>query len=63
MACPIHVWVPLMAATAPLAAAARHKVKAMFYRAPAETEAPRELKRWAPVGQTSSTPPTNEPVS
>jgi hypothetical protein len=53
MACPIHIWVPLVAAAAPAARVARHRVSAWRAvrrdSAPA-TEPPRELKRWAPVG-------------
>ena len=50
MGCPVHIWVPLMGAAAPFARALHNKVRATFSR-PAPVEEPRELKRWAPVGQ------------
>ncbi|MCK9485718.1 MAG: hypothetical protein M0R73_03315 [Dehalococcoidia bacterium] len=52
MGCPIHIWVPLMGAAAPFARVAHHRVRALFGASTAaEAEAPREMKRWAPVGQ------------
>ncbi|MGE3960582.1 MAG: hypothetical protein AB7F65_02740 [Dehalococcoidia bacterium] len=50
MGCPVHIWVPLMGAAAPFARVARDRIRAMTSK-PAEPEAPREMKRWAPVGQ------------
>lgn len=49
MACPLHIWVPLMGAAAPLARIARDRFRATraAHTPPAP---PKELKRWAPVG-------------
>lgn len=54
MVCPIHIWVPLMGAAAPFARVARNRLRTM--RASRQlhgeaAEAPREMKRWAPVSQ------------
>jgi len=52
--CPIHIWVPLMAAAVPISRAIRDRVKFSLTSRrtpPAEAPAP-ELHRWAPVGQT-----------
>ncbi|MCK9494697.1 MAG: hypothetical protein M0R75_04260 [Dehalococcoidia bacterium] len=55
MGCPIHIWVPLMGAAAPFARVARDRIRSMrSSRATEVEEAPRELKRWAPVGQPST---------
>ncbi len=51
MGCPIHIWVPLMGAAAPFARIAHNRVRAAFSRSTPVEEQPRELKRWAPVGQ------------
>lgn len=59
MGCPVHIWVPMMAAAAPAATAARHRLRALISRTPAEPEAPPQLKRWAPVG--SSQPVDSAP--
>lgn len=60
MGCPIHIWLPLMGAAAPFARIAHNRVRALFPGAVPAEEAPRELKRWAPVGQppADSTGPT-----
>lgn len=55
MGCPVHIWLPLMAAAAPAARMARHRIRALVSR-PAPTKAPRDLKRWAPVGQPAADP-------
>ncbi|MCA9848609.1 MAG: hypothetical protein KC461_00490 [Dehalococcoidia bacterium] len=51
MGCPVHIWVPLMGAAAPFARVARDRVRGMMPSKPAAEEKPREMKRWAPVGQ------------
>jgi hypothetical protein len=59
MGCPIHIWLPLMGAAAPFARVARDKFRAMRPSRPMHAqadEAPRELKRWAPVGQQPTEP-------
>jgi len=58
MGCPIHIWLPLMGAAAPFARVARDRFRAMrpSRRLHAEAEAPREIKRWAPVGQQPAEP-------
>jgi len=52
MGCPVHIWVPMMAAAAPFARTARDAVRGWMpsAKAPASPLAPREIKRWAPVG-------------
>lgn len=52
MGCPVHIWVPLMGAAAPFARVARDRMRAVrLSRQTPEPENPREMKRWAPVGQ------------
>ena len=57
MGCPIHIWLPLMGAAAPFARVARDRFRAMRPGRPSRglhteaAKAPREMKRWAPVGQ------------
>jgi hypothetical protein len=57
MPCPIHIWVPLIGAAAPVARIARNRLRDAMAarRGSAEPEAPRELKRWAPVGAAAGT--------
>lgn len=52
MACPVHIWVPLMGAAVPVARAARTRLRLALdtRRAARSPEPPREVKRWAPVG-------------
>ena len=57
MACPLHIWVPLMGAAAPPARIARDRFRSS--RATQEPLPPKELKRWAPVGA----PTSDEPAS
>lgn len=59
MACPIHIWVPLMAAAVPAARVARTRLKiALEGRGRRTTDAPeappREVRRWAPIGSPSA---------
>jgi hypothetical protein len=59
MACPVHIWVPLMAAAAPAARVVRTRLRLSLdaRRARSEetrTPAEREVKRWAPVGSTTT---------
>ena len=54
MGCPIHIWVPLMAAATPFAAAIRTRVRNVIDSKRAEqnvavTEP--DLKRWEPVAK------------
>ena len=49
MGCPVHIWVPMMAAAAPFARVARDKVRSLTSK-PSPVETPREVHRWAPVG-------------
>lgn len=49
MGCPVHIWVPMMAAAAPFARVARDKVRSLTSK-PSIVETPREVHRWAPVG-------------
>lgn len=57
MGCPVHIWVPMMAAAAPFARVARDKVRSLLPSKAADTTEPREIHRWAPVG---SPPATSE---
>ncbi len=54
--CPVHIWVPMMAAALPLSRAVRDRVRhaasALLHRTPAQAPAPREVHRWAPVAST-----------
>lgn len=52
MSCPVHIWVPLMAAAAPVVRVAKDRVAALRYRAPSDappTEAAPPPRRWAPI--------------
>ena len=52
MGCPIHIWLPLMGAAAPFARIARDRVRSLRPSRELKADtAPREMKRWAPVGQ------------
>lgn len=56
MGCPVHIWLPAMAAMAPFARVARDRVRSMWVRQ--DPEAPRRarvVQRFAPVG---AAPPT-----
>ena len=52
MGCPVHIWVPLMAAAAPIVRVAKDRVTALRYRTP-EAATPVEVaptpQRWAPI--------------
>lgn len=56
MACPIHIWLPLMGAAAPAARVVRERLKLRREIRAAEQAAPRELKRWAPVADSTARP-------
>lgn len=62
MGCPVHIWVPMMAAIAPAATVARHRLNALIPRR-REPENPAdhidEMPRWSAVGETS-TPSTSD---
>ena len=59
MGCPIHIWLPLMGAAAPFARVARDKFRSIRPRREAVPTEPREIKRWAPVGQPSESTEAN----
>lgn len=52
--CPIHIWVPLMAAGVPAARYAKDRVSLLRGRMTRQAELPADelapLKRWAPIG-------------
>ena len=52
--CPIHIWVPLMAAGVPAARYAKDRLSLLRGRTAQQAEPPAEerapLKRWAPIG-------------
>jgi hypothetical protein len=58
MGCPVHIWVPMMAALAPGATAARHRLNALIPRR-REPENPahriEDMRRWSAVGEPAST--------
>ena len=52
MGCPVHIWVPLMAAAAPFGVVIRARTQDLLnkYRKTAESDLPViPVKRWAPV--------------
>ncbi len=55
MGCPVHIWVPLMAAAAPVVRVAKDRFVALRYRGPADpleaapVEATPPQRRWAPI--------------
>lgn len=50
--CPVHIWAPMMAAALPFTRVIRDRVREQFTsRSSASDAPPRELHRWAPVGQ------------
>jgi hypothetical protein len=55
MSCPVHIWVPVMAALVPVARVGRERVKAWtrLRRASKREASPRPVQRFAPVGSTS----------
>ncbi|MDA0815397.1 MAG: hypothetical protein O2924_02345 [Chloroflexi bacterium] len=60
MSCPIHIWVPLMAAAVPAARAVRTRLSiALDARREdrSAAAAPRVMKRWSPVGLPESSAP------
>ncbi len=50
MSCPVHIWVPMMAAAAPFVRVARDKMRALRPAKAATASEPGEIHRWAPVG-------------
>ncbi|MEX2373966.1 MAG: hypothetical protein WD942_00045 [Dehalococcoidia bacterium] len=67
MACPIHIWIPLMAAAVPAARAVRTRFNVALdarrvTRRESSDNALRVMKRWAPVG-TQNLPASNLPTS
>ncbi|MBT5775564.1 MAG: hypothetical protein HOH95_14450 [Dehalococcoidia bacterium] len=57
MGCPVHIWVPMMAAIAPAATVARHRLYSLIPRR-REPENPanhiEDMPRWAAVGDTNT---------
>jgi hypothetical protein len=52
MGCPVHIWVPLMAAAAPFGVVIRARTQDLLnkYRKTTENDSPMiPVKRWAPV--------------
>jgi hypothetical protein len=56
MGCPVHVWVPLMAAAAPVVRVAKDRIVAFRYRSSSRTtesptlaESASAPRRWAPI--------------
>ena len=63
--CPVHIWVPMMAAAAPFARSARDLVRARLPRSnskAADESAPREMHRWAPVGSSGAASEAEQPA-
>lgn len=51
MGCPVHIWLPAMAAMAPFARVTRDRVRSMWNRTPSERRPrTRTVQRFAPVG-------------
>ncbi len=61
MACPLFLWLPLMGAAAPIARVARQRLRDSRAARKQAAEAPRELQRWAPVGNTTEAPEQPQP--
>jgi hypothetical protein len=56
MGCPVHIWLPAMAALAPVARVARDRVRA--FRSVSTPEQPaRVVRRFAPVGAVAASRP------
>ncbi len=55
MGCPVHIWVPMMAALAPAARIARDRFLASAPRARRPARELRTLKRFAPIAPAAST--------
>ena len=57
MGCPVHIWVPMMAALAPAATIARHRLNALIPRR-REPENPanhiEEMRRWSAISEPTS---------
>ncbi len=66
MACPVHIWAPLMAAALPFSRAARDRVRIgldrLRHRAPDAPPPPREMTRWAPIAPRAARPAEERPT-
>jgi hypothetical protein len=62
MGCPIHIWVPALAALAPIARVARDQVRALRVKPAASTPRRRVVQRWAPVGAAAPASRRDEPA-
>ena len=52
MGCPVHIWVPLMAAAAPVVHVAKDRLNALRYRTSSDepsVEAAPSPRRWSPI--------------
>jgi outer membrane PBP1 activator LpoA protein len=63
MGCPIHIWLPLMGAAAPIARAARDRFRFARDARRAEAAPPRETRRWAPVADSATRPSETSEVA
>lgn len=57
MSCPVHIWVPLMAAAVPFTRTVRDRFAAathrLFQRDAPAPQHPRQAQRWAPIAPTA----------
>ena len=58
MGCPIHIWLPAMAALAPFARVARDRFRSIRVRPDSPVARTRVVQRFAPIGATA--PSTSE---
>ncbi len=52
MGCPVHIWVPLMAAAAPVVRVAKVRIDALRHRDTSDATAPEPapaVQRWSPI--------------
>jgi len=62
MGCPVHIWVPAMAALAPAARIARERLRLFrASRSPEATAPAREIRRFAPISPTGRSTPQSPP--
>ncbi len=50
MGCPVHIWLPAMAALAPFARVARDRVRSIRVRPASPVARTRVVQRFAPIG-------------
>ncbi|MSQ42444.1 MAG: hypothetical protein EXR65_05350 [Dehalococcoidia bacterium] len=60
MACPVHIWVPLLAVAAPFIRGARDRFVAtrdrLLHRDATAPQPPRPMQRWAPIAPAAARP-------